>query len=432
MEIGTYLSGLKQYEEEMIARRRDFHHFAEPGWREFGTTAKIIEELERCGIPVKYGYEIINPDYLWSYPAPEEIDAHIARAVDQGANPEIIQKMKRFSGACAIISSGGPGPVVAVRFDIDCNDVNENTESGRQPVTEGFCSVNSGCMHACGHDGHAALGLSVCKALNEIKEDLTGTVKVIFQPAEEGVKGAQSIAEGGILDDVDIFLTGHLGMGWKTGELVALSKGFLSTRKADAVITGLSAHAGASPQDGHNAILAACAATLGMHTACQDSRGAARVNVGTIHGGTGRNVVADRAVLQLETRGETAKIEQTVYDRAMQCLEGAAAMFGCTCKAEIKGSASSADSDRELEKYIAAGAARISEITHYVPESGFSGSEDATYLMAKVQAHGGKAAYMCIGSDIAAPHHNDKFNFDEASLLTGLKLYTSILWEILH
>ena len=78
-------------------------------------------------------------------------------------------------------------------------------------------------MHACGHDGHASLGLHTCIALNEIKDELSGIIKVIFQPAEEGVRGAQSIAEGGILDDVDYFLTGHLGMGWNTGSLVALS-----------------------------------------------------------------------------------------------------------------------------------------------------------------------------------------------------------------
>lgn len=432
MGIETYLSGLGRYEEGMITRRRDFHRFAEPGWREFRTTAKIIEALEEKGIPVKYGHEIINRDFLWSYPSLENIDAHLARAKAQGANPEILERMQKFSGACAIIETGKPGPVVALRFDIDCNDVTESGKAGRQPVVEEFCSVNNGCMHACGHDGHAAMGIAVCEALFEIRDSLSGTIKIIFQPAEEGVKGAKSIAEGGLLDDVDIFLTSHLGMGWKTGELAGLCHGFLATRKLDAVITGLSSHAGASPQDGKNAILAACAATLGMHTACQDSRGAARINVGTISGGTGRNVVADRAFLQLETRGETADIEQSVYYRATHCLEGAAKMFGCTCKTEIMGSASSADSDPELGKYITAGTARVPEITRYVPEAGFTGSEDATYLMAKVQEHGGKAAYMCIGSTTAAPHHNDCFNFDERSLLIGLKLYVSILWEILH
>lgn len=432
MGIEEYVAGLGRFEQDMIRQRRDFHTFAEPGWREFRTTAKIIETLEKNGIAVKYGRDIINRNYLWSYPSPKELDDCIGRAERQGADPEILKKMDGFTGACAVIETGRPGPVAAIRFDIDCNDVTESDAPEHAPAAEHYRSVNDGCMHACGHDGHASMGIAVCLALNEIRDQLNGTVKIIFQPAEEGVRGAQSIAEGGILDDVEYFLTSHLGMGWKTGELVALSRGFLSTRKADAVFTGLSAHAGASPQDGRNAILAACAATLGMHTACQDSRGASRINVGTIHGGSGRNVVPDRAVLQLETRGETAEIEADVYRKASQCLEGAAMMFGCTCRTEIRGSASSSDSDEAMEPFISAGAARVPEITRYIRESGFSGSEDATYLMARVQSHGGKAAYMCIGSDIAAPHHNGAFSFDERSLVIGLKLYVSILWEILH
>ncbi|MCI8512663.1 MAG: M20 family metallo-hydrolase [Lachnospiraceae bacterium] len=431
-DIKTYISGLDRFTDAMKEQRRDFHRHAEPGWREFYTSAKLIGKLRELGIPVKLGKEIINTDYLWSYPSRKELDAAVDRAKKQGADPGILKEMGDFTGACAIIETAKPGPVVALRFDIDCNDVQESTDAGRIPSDEGFCSENPGCMHACGHDGHGTMGLFVCRALSELKEELSGTIKVIFQPAEEGVRGAKSVAESGILDDVDIFLTSHLGMGWKTGELVGLSKGFLSTTKVDAEITGLSAHAGASPQDGNNAILAACAAALAMHTACQDSRGASRINVGTIRGGSGRNVVAENAFLQLETRGETAKIEQNVYRRAIDSLEGAAKMFGCTVKTEIKGSAASSDSDESLEPYISAGASRVPEITSYTPKSAFSGSEDATYLMSKVQSHGGRAAYMCIGSTIAAPHHNNKFDLDERSLLIGLKLYVSILWEILH
>lgn len=430
MNILTYLEELNKYEKSMIGQRRAFHRHPESGWKEFYTAASIIHTLEENGISVKYGHEILNPDYLWAYPEEKKQKEAEDRALAQGADPEIIKRMKGRTGACAIIRTNQSGPTVAVRFDIDCNDVSESMDPDRLPVSKGFASENPGCMHACGHDGHASLGLTLCLALNEIRDSLKGTIKIIFQPAEEGVRGAQAVAESGILDDVDIFISSHLGMGWKTGELLALSHGFLSTTKIDAEFTGLSAHAGASPQDGKNAILAACAATLGMHTACQDSRGAARINVGTINGGTGRNVVADKVYLRLETRGETTQIERTVYGRAMDSMEGAAKMFGCTVKTEVMGSASSADSDAALEPVIRKAAERVPEITHYVPTGGFSGSEDATYLMEKVQSHKGLAAYMCIGSDIAAPHHNNRFDIDERSLLIGLKLYVSILWEL--
>ena len=328
------------------------------------------------------------------------------------------------TGLIAEVKGEKDGPLQALRCDIDALPITEETELS-------YRSEYPGKMHACGHDFHITAGLGAAILLHENRKSLKGEVRIIFQPAEEGVRGAQSIAESGILDDVDWFLSGHLGMGWKTGELLALTNGFLSTTKIDAVITGLSSHAGASPQDGHNAILAACSATLAMHTACQDSRGAARLNVGTISGGTGRNVVADRAVLQLETRGETTEIERTVFGRAMSSLKGAAEMFGCTVDTKIMGSASGADSDDALEPFIKAGASRIPEITRYVPSGGFTGSEDAAYLMSRVQAHGGKAAYMCIGCDIAAPHHNARFDIDENALMTGLKLYVSVLWELL-
>lgn len=381
MDIQSYLDTLKSYEPSMIRTRRDLHRHAETGWLEYRTTALLIKKLKEHGIPVKYGKEIINKDYLWAYPSESVRKSAIDRALAEGADPEIIEKMDGFTGLCAVIETGTPGPVLALRFDIDCNDVTESTDADRQPVKDGFCSIHDGSMHACGHDGHASLGLHTCIALNEIKNDLCGTIKVIFQPAEEGVRGAQSIAEGGILDDVDYLLTGHLGMGWNTGSLVALSKGFLSTTKVDAEFKGVSAHAGMSPQDGKNAILAACSATLAMHTACQDSRGASRINVGTIQGGSGRNVVPADAMIRFETRGETADIQELVLKKAMNAVNGAAEMFDCSVDTKIMGSASSADSSAELEPFIRAGAARISEITNYVKEAAFSGSEDATYLM---------------------------------------------------
>ena len=105
-------------------------------------------------------------------------------------------------------------------------------------------------------------------------------------------------------------------------------------------------------------------------------------------------------------------------------------MFGCTVETAIMGSASSADSDWALEPYINRAQAHLPEITRYQPEDGFTGSEDATYLMAKVQEHGGLATYMGVGADIAAPHHNGKFNFDESALVTNVKSHTAIGWEI--
>ena len=96
-------------------------------------------------------------------------------------------------------------------------------------------------------------------------------------------------------------------------------------------------------------------------------------------------------LIRFETRGETADIQNLVLKKAMNAAKGAAEMFDCSVDTKIMGSASSADSDPEMEPFIHAGAARVAAITNYVREAAFSGSEDATYLMAKVQSHGGKA-----------------------------------------
>ena len=178
MDIQSYLDTLKSYEPSMIRTRRDLHRHAETGWLEYRTTALLIKKLKEHGIPVKYGKEIINKDYLWAYPSESVRKSAIDRALAEGADPEIIEKMDGFTGLCAVIETGTPGPVLALRFDIDCNDVTESTDADRQPVKDGFCSIHDGSMHACGHDGHASLGLHTCIALNEIKNDLCGTIKV--------------------------------------------------------------------------------------------------------------------------------------------------------------------------------------------------------------------------------------------------------------
>lgn len=431
MNFESILKLINQYDNEIVNLRRDFHKYAEPGWLEFRTTAKIVEILKENKIKVDYGPRIINKKYIWSYPK-DEILENIHRALNQGADPDIIKDMDGFTGAVATIDTGKQGPIVALRFDIDSNNINESLDNNHFPTKEGFRSVNKNSMHACGHDGHGAMGIVTCLVVNEIKERLSGKIKIIFQPGEEGSKGGQSIAESGVLDDVDILLSGHIGMGLKTGEILGLYSGFLASTKFDLCFRGLGSHAASSPEKGRNAIVAASTAILGMYSLCQDGRGISRVNVGTIKGGSGRNVIADKVYLEVETRGSTTEIEQDLYKAALACAEGASNMYGCTYESEIKGYAPNANSDEELLQYIENGVSKIKEINKLIPHDEFSASEDIAYLMKKVQDKGGKAVYMGLGSHIAASHHNDKFDFDENVLLTGVRVYTSILWEILN
>lgn len=142
-------------------------------------------------------------------------------------------------------------------------------------------------------------------------------------------------------------------------------------------------------------------------------------------------MVADRVDLQMETRGEDDEIEQRLYHACLNAAESAAQMYGCSVQHEIKGYASSVVSDKELSELICRGISKVSEITEILPSVHTTASEDVGYMMKKVREHGGYAAYMGIGADIAAPHHNEKFDLDERAITIGVKAYLSILSEFI-
>lgn len=143
-------------------------------------------------------------------------------------------------------------------FDMDCVDVDEAHEAGHRPCLMKAGQVsNPGHMHSCGHDGHTTMGIAVCNWIQENLDQFCGTIKVVFQPAEEGVRGARPMTETGIFDDVDFFFGNHLGFNLPTGTISPEPGVFLASTKLDATFTGLAAHSGADPQKGKNALLAA-------------------------------------------------------------------------------------------------------------------------------------------------------------------------------
>lgn len=423
MDYSKILGISAEYKDEIVKIRRDFHTFAEPAWREFRTTAKIAELLDKNGIPFKLGPDAINPDYVMGYPDEAFIKANMERAIAQGANPKYVEMTKGYTGCVAILETGRPGPVTTLRFDIDSNDVDEDTSVDHVPTAQGFRSQNKQCMHACGHDGHASIGLVTALSLNRIKDDLCGTIRLCFQPAEEGVRGALSMVKKGWFDDADYFLCGHLGLAENNGDLRVRGGGMLATTKFNAYFTGTPTHAGGSPQKGNNALLAACTATLNSYTFTQDGRGAGRCNVGRIEAGTGRNVIAEHAELWFETRGETTEIEADIYNKVMRTLKAAADMYGCTVETKKMGGASGAFSDKDfgerLEKIIEEATGK----KVLPPQGGLGGSEDASYMMQATQARGGKAVYMSLGSKTKGSAHNGKYDIDEDALIPAAQAF---------
>jgi len=412
--------------ETLVNWRRQFHAYPETGWAEFVTTARIIETLEKMGHTVLTGTDVINPEFVLGRNATIVEKAKQA-AKEKGVSEQLLNRIGDYTGCAVVFDSGKPGPVVAFRFDIDCVNVHETQCGTHIPNQSGFASTNPGYMHACGHDGHTAIGLGVAQWIIENRDNLNGKIKLIFQPAEEGVRGAKPIAESGILDDVDYFACGHLGCDVPSGALVVAPERYLSTLKMDLRFKGKPSHAGMEPHAGKNALAAAANATVQILAIPTHGEGMTRVNVGVLRAGEGRNVIPAYAEMQIEVRGENEKINNYMTEEALRRAKGVALSFDVELEIEIMGEAVDFIPDAEMTQYVTEVAKTVSAI-HDVRESmNFNGSDDATIMIKKVQSHGGKAAYFVIGSDIKAGHHQAEFDIDENQLMTGFLMFTGLL-----
>ncbi len=417
----------------MVACRRDLHKHAEAAWTEFRTASIVAGKLQQLGFEVQVGDHVVDGPSMMGVPSEAELLRHAERAVGQGADKTWVDRMQGGkTGVVGVMRFGRPGPTVALRVDMDANDLVETDDSKHRPAREGFASVNRAAMHACGHDGHTAMGLGVAEILAGCRDKLAGTLKLIFQPAEEGVRGAKAMTARGVVDDADYIIGAHLGVNLrKTGQVACRTEGFLATTKFDAVFTGVPAHAGAAPETGRNAILAAATAILNLHAIPRHSEGASRVNVGVVQGGTGRNVVPAHALIKVETRGETTRINEYVYAEAVRIVEAAAAMQGVKVAMQLMGGAAGCLNDAALVERIEAVAKRQKLFSEFLPAGNIGGSEDCTYFMERVQQRGGQAAFVMIGTELMAGHHDCFFDFNEEALVPGAALLAGAAADLL-
>lgn len=419
-------------EPQTIAQRRDLHAFPESGWTEFRTASTVIKKLTTLGYTVTYGAAVIKESSMMGVPDQVTLKEEMSRAIDQGADPKLVANMSGGkTGVVATMQFAKPGKTVALRFDMDCNEVTEAIDDTHRPAREGFASRNAGRMHACGHDGHTSAGLAVAEIIASIKDELCGTIKFIFQPAEEGVRGAKAMADAGVVDDVDYLLASHL-MTPKTGYLAYDVQGFLATSKFDATFTGVPAHAGAAPEVGNNSLLAAATAAINLQAISRHSDGISRINVGVLKAGTGRNVVPANAIIKVETRGATSAVNDYLITCAEKIIHGAAAMYDNTVEITAMGSAIGAGNTVELSHKVKTVAERIGCFDQLVEAGNVSGSEDCSYLMGHVQANRGQAAYLIIGASLTAINHNLYFDFDEHALTLEAQLLATVASDLLN
>ena len=432
----TIIDEAKRLYSKSVERRRDFHRYPETAWFEMRTSAVIAKALTEMGYEVLTGREVCLESAMLDRPSVQELEDHRNRIMEQDVPAGFLtDDMKAgITGVIGILRCGA-GPVIALRFDIDALGMNEDQREEHRPFREGYASRNPGRMHACGHDGHAAIGLGTAELLMKIKDSLHGTVKLIFQPGEEGAKGARAIVARGHLDDVDYFAGTHVAPsgGPDDGDVTPGTWGSLAAVKYDAVFHGTAAHAGGFPENGRSAIVAAANAVLNLTAIPRHSAGITRVNIGSISGGTSRNVIPDTAMLQLEVRGETTDICQYMAGEAERVCHGAAAMNGCTCELMMMGESESQVSDVDFLEQIGA------IVEEHLPNLTVSscknaqnwGSEDISLMMNRVQERGGKAVYMRSVTDTASAQHTTAFDFDEKVLSDGIETFGAIVYHLL-
>jgi aminobenzoyl-glutamate utilization protein A len=300
-------------------------------------------------------------------------------------------------------------------------DALERTEASEdhRPAREGFASKHPDEMHACGHDGHTAIGVGVARALDQAG-DFDGTLKLFFQPAEEGGRGGKSMSKTGLLDDVEYFLALHLGLGVETGTVVAALENPLSNAKLDVTFEGEPSHAGTAPHEGRNALQAATTAIQNLYAIPRHGDGATRINVGRVVSPNPQNVVAEEAKMRVEVRGGTAELNEYMLERADRVVEHAAGMYDVSVSSSLFGRTTTFTADARLVGDVTDAAAALDCVTDVVERRDLGGSEDASYLVRRVQAAGGEATYLGIGASNEHGHHTARFDFDERALTTGV------------
>ncbi|MET3575047.1 amidohydrolase [Bhargavaea ullalensis] len=412
----------EQLKAELIDRRRDLHRHPEQGFLEMRTASIVASELIRLGFEIRTGTDVMKPDAVMGKPSDEETAAHFEWAKANGADPRTVDRFKEgYTGIVADLKTGRPGSLTVFRVDMDALPITESDSDDHVPRRENFRSLNEGSMHACGHDAHTTIGLGLARLLSENAGLLSGTVRLIFQPAEEGTRGARSMAEAGVVDGADFFIATHVGTGVPHGTFLAASNGFLATSKIDVTFRGIASHAGAKPEEGCNALLAAATAAVHLHAIPRHSGGSSRVNVGELHAGSGRNVIADRAEMKIETRGQNADVNAFMKAQAERIIRGAADMYGVDVEFRTVGEAVDCQCSEGLARTLAEVAADSAFVETVVLEDNASaGSEDATYFMERVIQNGGEATYCIAGTDLAAGHHNERFDINEETMFAAV------------
>ncbi|MCH7478531.1 MAG: amidohydrolase [SAR324 cluster bacterium] len=370
----------KRY-DSLVALRRDFHRHPELGFQETRTATIIAESLAKSGLEVRTGIA--------------------------------------GTGVVGVLHGDQPGRTVAWRADIDALPIAEEVKSP-------FVSMNEGVMHACGHDGHTAIALTLADLLAERRADLPGTVVFIFQPAEEALGGAQKMLDEGVLDNpsVETILGLHLLAFLPTGRvMVRPGPSFASADFFNIEVRGVGGH-GALPHLSVDPITVAAHILIGMQDLV--SRGipatdTAVLTVGQIEAGSKHNIIPETAILRGSLRAYKQKIRDQLVERLGTFVSRIAQAYRAEARLNLEGEFCPAvDNDPGVTERVRLGA--VAELGEEAVSEGtpIMGSDDVSLML---QARPG--CYFAVGVGYPGEvisHHQSKFHIDEAGLRVALRV----------
>lgn len=373
------------------ALRRDFHQHPELGFQEVRTARIVSKELQKLGL---------------------EVNSGIAE-----------------TGVVALIEGSEPGPVVLARFDMDALPIQEDSSAD-------YASQTPGIMHACGHDGHTAIGLTVAKMLYERRNDFHGTVKLVFQPAEEGLGGAKRMVAEGVLQNpipnysLSLHLWNEKPVGWigvTSGPAMAASETFFVS------LTGKGGH-GAAPHLSIDPLYAAAQIVSALQSIVSRNVppiDTAVVSVTAIRSGTTFNVIPQTAEFQGTIRTFNPKVRSMVIGRLQDLVKNMAISLNCTAEISVESITPAVVNNPELSTRVQKVVQTLLPQAILDTAERTMGSEDMAFMMDDVPG-----CYFFIGSlnsekGLDAKHHHPRFDFDESALTTGAALMTAAIIDLL-
>ncbi|MDW8801867.1 amidohydrolase [Clostridium sp. A1-XYC3] len=378
----------KEYEEYIINMRRDFHQNPEPSWEEYRTTEVIERELNSLGIETK--------------------------------------RLRR-TGVVGILKGKKKGQAIALRADIDALSIKENTNLS-------FKSKNQ-YMHACGHDCHAAMLLGAAKILSNIREELRGDVKFIFQPAEESCIGAKVIIEEDkVLDGVDGIFGMHIWGNLQSSKF-NIEKGprMASADTFKIIIKGKASH-GSTPDLGIDAVLVASAVVMNLQSIVSRNINPLEpvvITVGTINGGDRFNIIANEVVMEGTTRAFSKEVRNSLEKKMRDVIESTAKTYGAEGILEYNYCPAPVINEDQLTDLAVSSAKKLYGEDSLIPMEKIMVGEDFTFYMNEVP---GTFVFLGGGNEKLGiyPNHSDKFMIDENALHMGAALYAQFAVDFLN